>query len=90
MRPGTYDILNARYDQAPDLYFDWSAQRKESCENNKEFRLSLNKIRAITEQLEKHNLEIDVVEFLIFYSQALNKESLQNLISQRIFQKSYL
>lgn len=24
LRPGTYDILSARYDEAPDLYFDWS------------------------------------------------------------------
>ena len=23
LRPGTYDILSPRYDEAPDLYFDW-------------------------------------------------------------------
>ena len=27
LRPGTYDILSPRYDEAPDLYFDWSAAR---------------------------------------------------------------
>jgi hypothetical protein len=24
LRPGTYDILSPRYDEAPELYFDWS------------------------------------------------------------------
>src|SRR4029077_5715197 len=24
LRPGTYDILSPRYDEEPDLYFDWS------------------------------------------------------------------
>ena len=27
LRPGTYDILSPRYDEAPDLYFDWSSVR---------------------------------------------------------------
>jgi hypothetical protein len=27
LRPGTYDILSPRYDEAPDLYFDWSSAR---------------------------------------------------------------
>jgi glutamine kinase len=26
LRPGTYDILSPRYDEAPDTYFDWSTQ----------------------------------------------------------------
>lgn len=30
LRPGTYDILSARYDEAPDLYFDLSQQPKVS------------------------------------------------------------
>src|SRR5208282_2771163 len=27
LRPGTYDILSPRYDEAPDLYFNWSSAR---------------------------------------------------------------
>jgi phosphohistidine swiveling domain-containing protein len=27
LRPGTYDIVSPRYDEAPDLYFDWSRAR---------------------------------------------------------------
>ncbi|GAB3577399.1 PEP-utilizing enzyme [Amycolatopsis endophytica] len=26
LRPGTYDILSARYDEEPDRYFDWTAR----------------------------------------------------------------
>ena len=28
LRPGTYDILSARYDEDPDLYFDWENNTK--------------------------------------------------------------
>ena len=24
LRPGTYNILSQRYDEAPDMYFDWN------------------------------------------------------------------
>ena len=27
LRPGTYDILSPRYDEEPDLYFDWASAR---------------------------------------------------------------
>ena len=27
LRPGTYDILSPRYDEAPEMYFDWSAKQ---------------------------------------------------------------
>ena len=27
LRPGSYDIVSPRYDEAPDLYFDWSGPR---------------------------------------------------------------
>ena len=27
LRPGTYDILSSRYDECPDFYFDWTAQK---------------------------------------------------------------
>jgi phosphohistidine swiveling domain-containing protein len=27
LRPGTYDLLSPRYDEAPERYFDWSAPR---------------------------------------------------------------
>src|SRR4029077_3464553 len=28
-RPGTYDILSPRYDEAPDLYFDWATRSQQ-------------------------------------------------------------
>ena len=49
LRPGTYDITSLRYDEAPELYFEWNTKedaydihnRKESGrEEKEEFRLS--------------------------------------------------
>ncbi len=76
LRPGTYDILNPRYDEAPDLYFDWEVQKEMNFEKNKDFKLSLNKIRAITEKIEEHDLEIDVVEFFNFLQAGIEQREL--------------
>jgi glutamine kinase len=39
LRPGTYDILSPRYDEQPEVYFDWSAPR-EDVAPPPEFRLT--------------------------------------------------
>ncbi|MBF0332834.1 MAG: phosphoenolpyruvate synthase [Alphaproteobacteria bacterium] len=67
LRPGTYDILSPRYDEAPDLYFDWatSAAAPER-ERPPPFVLSLEQMRAISRLLEAHGLENDIVAFFDF------------------------
>ncbi len=48
LRPGTYDILSARYDEEPDRYFDWSKQQSAPVsEVSKDFNLSLRQLRKI-------------------------------------------
>ncbi len=59
LRPGTYDILSPRYDEAPDLYFDWSGVRPPSAATSG-FALSERQSRRISELLREHQLEIDV------------------------------
>jgi hypothetical protein len=65
LRPGTYDILSPRYDDAPELYFDWS-QRPQAPEPIKPFALTLPQMREIVKLLDAHGLQPDPVGLLDF------------------------
>lgn len=65
LRPGTYDILSPRYDEAPDLYFDWN-QRPATPEPVEPFSITLTQMRDIVKLLEAHNLQPDAVGLLDF------------------------
>jgi len=65
LRPGTYDILSPRYDEAPELYFNWSQKppRQESVEP---FSLTLPQMREIVQLLDSHGLQPDPVGLFDF------------------------
>ena len=65
LRPGTYDILSPRYDEAPDLYFDWTGPRSDSAEQPR-FALSIEQLRRIEKLLKEHQLDIDVLSLIEF------------------------
>lgn len=65
LRPGTYDILSPRYDEAPELYFDWS-QRPPASEPVKPFSLTLPQMREVVKLLESHGLQPDPVGLFDF------------------------
>jgi adenylylsulfate kinase-like enzyme/phosphohistidine swiveling domain-containing protein len=65
LRPGTYDILSPRYDEAPDLYFDWSGSRASSSTPPR-FALSIEQLRRIEQLLKEHELDIDVLGLMEF------------------------
>jgi phosphohistidine swiveling domain-containing protein len=65
LRPGTYDILSPRYDDAPDLYFDWSSPRPTPSARPR-FVLSIEQLRRIEQLLKEHELEIDVLSLIEF------------------------
>jgi glutamine kinase len=65
LRPGTYDILSPRYDEAPDLYFDWSGTRGHSPAQPR-FALSIEQLRRIEALLREHQLDIDVLSLIEF------------------------
>ena len=66
LRPGTYDILSPRYDEAPDLYFDWDSEFAPKDRIETPFALSLDQMRAISSLLQEHGIENDIVSFLDF------------------------
>jgi len=65
LRPGTYDILSPRYDEAPDLYFDWSSTRPTASAPPR-FTLSIEQLRRIEQLLKEHELDIDVLSLIEF------------------------
>jgi glutamine kinase len=65
LRPGTYDILSPRYDEAPDLYFDWSARRPRHASGSR-FLLSVAQLRLIEDLLKKHGIEHDILSLMHF------------------------
>ncbi len=65
LRPGTYDILSPRYDEAPELYFDWN-QRSPAPELVKPFSRTLPQMREVAKLLEAHGLQPDPVGLFDF------------------------
>ena len=65
LRPGTYDILSPRYDEAPDLYFDWSSVRPRASAPQR-FALSIEQLRRVEQLLKEHELDIDVLSLIEF------------------------
>jgi len=66
LRPGTYDILSPRYDEAPDMYFDWDNSAAEPTQGQLRFALSLGQMREISRLLAEHGLSHDVVGLFDF------------------------
>lgn len=65
LRPGTYDILSPRYDEAPELYFDWS-QRMTMPEPVTPFSVTMPQMREVVRLLEAHGLQPDPVGLFDF------------------------
>lgn len=75
LRPGTYDILSPRYDESPDLYFDWQ-HRPSAPEPVKPFALTLPQMRDIVQLLEEHGLQPDPVGLLDFMQAGIEMREL--------------
>lgn len=65
LRPGTYDISSARYDEAPDLYFNWE-DVEDPVTGQELFRLSLEQLNQLKEKLVENGLRNDVLELMDF------------------------
>ncbi len=74
LRPGTYDITSFRYDEAPELYFDWGAKEEREEEKKPDkgiFRLSLEQLRRLKQAQEENGLTNDVLELMDFIKTAI-------------------
>lgn len=70
LRPSTYDILSFRYDEKPDIYFDWE-RKKDIVDkyNNKSnlFKLSLNQLKSIEKLLFENNINCSILDLFEFF-----------------------
>lgn len=72
LRPGTYDICSPRYDEAPDLYFDWEQAGEAYDEREKEvFRLSIEQLKKLKAMLSENELTNDVLGLMDFIKSAI-------------------
>jgi phosphoenolpyruvate synthase/pyruvate phosphate dikinase len=71
LRPGTYDILSARYDKEPDLYFDWEQISKQADHTKPEFKLGLDQMKQIEKLLKEHAIDNDVIGLFEFLGKGI-------------------
>jgi phosphohistidine swiveling domain-containing protein len=82
LRPGTYDILSPRYDEAPDLYFDWSSTRPPAPAPPR-FVLSIEQLRRIEHLLKEHELDIDVLSLIEFIKAGIENREYSKFVFTR-------
>ena len=66
LRPGTYDITSPRYDESPELYFNWDL-KPANAKKSSPFSPSSRQIKEIEELIKFHRLELDpqgLIEFI--------------------------
>lgn len=71
LRPGTYDIQSLRYDEAPELYFDWEEKPSVKAADQETFRLSLAQLNQLKLKLQENGLTNDVLELMDFIKMAI-------------------
>lgn len=69
LRPGTYDILSPRYDEAPESYFNWT--QNQAPLQPHAFKLSIEQYERIQTELNRHRLDLDVLGLFEFLKSAI-------------------
>jgi glutamine kinase len=71
LRPGTYDILSPRYDEAPDRYFDWSARPDREPAPAAPFLPDRGRLRAIERLVAREGFSFGAGRLLEFAAAAI-------------------
>lgn len=83
LRPGSYDILSPRYDEAPEKYFDWSTKKRPSLTKTKPFRLSRKQSGQIQSLLAEHGFDHSAESFFRFIREAIEGREYAKFIFSR-------
>ncbi|MDC3096455.1 PEP-utilizing enzyme [Alphaproteobacteria bacterium] len=70
LRPGTYDIMSKRYDEAPDYFFNWK-KRDISIKKTNVFKFSSAQKKQISEAINKSSLNTNFDELIHFIREAI-------------------
>lgn len=84
LRPGTYDILSPRYDEAPHLYFDWNAPVAAPA-GSRPLSITETQMGAVRDLLAEHRLDSNPTEFFEFLKSAIElRESSKFLFTRSL------
>ena len=81
LRPGTYSILSPRYDEEPDLYFDWTETDK--VKKVPKFRLNKKQKNDITDLIYNSGLSTDIKSLMHFIKTAIEYRELAKFLFTR-------
>lgn len=70
LRPGTYDILSKRYDEAPEEYFNFACMPEANLATDN-FALSLQQLNDLEGLLQSHKLDVNVLNLFKFIRGAI-------------------
>lgn len=87
LRPGTYDITSLRYDEAPELYFEWKENGEQQETNVKEFRLSLKQLAELKKKLLENGLTNDILELMDFIKTVIESREYGKFVFTRNLSK---
>lgn len=82
LRPGTYDICSLRYDEAPDLYFDWE-HTGDVLASKDSFKMSIAQMQQMRDLLQKHGLADDLLALFDFLKGAIEGREYSKFIFSR-------
>ena len=69
LRPGTYSITSPRYDEEPDLYFDWGEDK--NCRKISRFRPTANQMNSLDKLILGNGLTTDAESLIQFIKEAI-------------------
>lgn len=70
LRPGTYDICSPRYDEAPEMYFDWS-DTSSTRRTSEHFSITAKQESLLEDTLKEHGLDTTPQDLLDFCRSAI-------------------
>lgn len=89
LRPGTYDITIPRYDEDPDRYFEWTEiPEDEDVDTNDGFRLSLEQMHLLRENVAKSGLQNDILELFDFIRKVIEGREYGKFVFTRNLSKA--
>lgn len=83
LRPGTYDIMSPRYDEAPQKYFNWSQQTSGKFHEKSSFKLSLEQLGKLEQMLVDHELDHNVLGLFAFIKGAIEGREYSKFVFTR-------
>lgn len=85
IRPGTYDIMSPRYDEAFDTYFAEGRARVQNVDNEEYYKFCDETMARLQTELEQNGLSVGAAELMTFIKEAIEgREQLKFVFSKSV------